>query len=91
MPKRTKNPRMCVFCRKKDSPSSLLRIVRLPDGSIVWDREGRLNGRGAYICPSLACLKGAIKSGAFGRALKASISNDVYDELANFIGEKDGL
>ncbi|NCC95357.1 MAG: YlxR family protein [Synergistales bacterium] len=91
MPKRTKNPRMCVFCRKKDVPSAFLRIVRLPDGSVVWDKDGCLNGRGAYICPSLACLKGAIKSGALGRALKASIPDDVYDDLVKFVGVKDGL
>lgn len=91
MPKKTKNPRMCVFCRKKTTPSSFLRIVRLPDGSVVWDKDGRLNGRGAYICASLVCLTGAIKSGALGRSLKALISDDVYDDLANFIGGRDGL
>lgn len=91
MPKRTKNSRMCVFCRKKDAPSSFIRVVRLPDRSVVLDKDGRLNGRGAYICPSLACLEGSRKSKSFSRALKTAISDDIYDILSRFIGDKDGL
>lgn len=89
MPKRTKNPRMCVFCREKCDPSTLLRVVRLPDGTVVADKTGRLNGRGAYICPSSSCLAGARKSKALDRALKVSVPEDLYSSLSDLLVDDD--
>jgi hypothetical protein len=39
-----------VICRERQKKNDLLRIVRTPEGQVVFDRSGRLNGRGAYIC-----------------------------------------
>lgn len=91
MPKRTKNSRMCVFCRKKGDPAAFLRIVRLPDGTVILDKSGHINGRGAYICPSSLCLNGARKSRAFDRALKASVPDNVYSAIADLIEGKDDV
>lgn len=91
MPKRTKNSRMCVFCREKKDPSAFLRIVRLPDGTVTLDETGRLNGRGAYICPSSVCLEGARKSRVFDRALKISVPESIYSVLADWIRGKNDV
>ena len=42
--------RTCVICRERRKKNDLLRIVRTPEGQVVFDRSGRLDGRGAYIC-----------------------------------------
>lgn len=43
--------RTCLVCGMKNAKSVLLRIALSPEeGTIVLDREQRLNGRGAYVC-----------------------------------------
>jgi len=42
--------RTCVLCRERRNKGDLLRIVRTPEGQVVFDRNGRLDGRGAYVC-----------------------------------------
>ena len=54
--------RKCVGCNEKKPKNELIRIVRVADtGEIQIDATGKKNGRGAYICPSAACLKKAKK------------------------------
>ena len=54
--------RKCVGCNEKKPKNELIRIVRTADtGEIQIDATGKKNGRGAYICPSAACLKKAKK------------------------------
>lgn len=47
--------RTCIACRLKHDKRQLTRIVRTPDGSVVVDPTGKLNGRGAYVCQQLTC------------------------------------
>lgn len=42
--------RTCVVCKERRQKNDLIRIVRTPEGQVVFDRTGRLNGRGAYVC-----------------------------------------
>ena len=50
--------RKCIGCSEKKAKKDLIRIVRLPDEKgVEIDRTGKKSGRGAYICPSAACLK----------------------------------
>ena len=46
------------------------------------DFGGKMNGRGAYICPDAECLKKALRSKALDRSLEVTIPEDVYDRLA---------
>lgn len=63
--------RMCLACRRRAPQGALLRLAADADGVIqVASRPRR--GRGAYVCPELACLKKAVQKGALGRALDAS-------------------
>jgi predicted RNA-binding protein YlxR (DUF448 family) len=73
--------RTCVGCRQKKEKKMLARVVRKPDGTIVYDPGGRQNGRGAYLCRSTDCLKKAEKSRSLERALGVSIPEEVYREL----------
>ena len=77
--------RMCVGCRTMKEKRSLVRVVRTEDGSAKVDPTGKLNGRGAYVCPDAECLKRAVKSRALDRALETSIGPDVMERLVSEI------
>lgn len=70
--------RMCTGCREMKPKQQLIRIVKTPDGEIKLDTTGRLNGRGAYICKSVDCLKKAQKAGALSRAFETNVADEVY-------------
>lgn len=73
--------RTCVGCHESKKKIELMRIIRTPEGDIVFDDTGRKNGRGAYICPSPECLGKAKKSKAIERSLGVSVSDEIYDEI----------
>ena len=73
--------RQCAGCREKKSKMDLFRIIRTPEGQVVLDGSGRMNGRGVYICPDRACLDKVRKSRALSRSLKADIPDQVYEKL----------
>lgn len=82
MAKEKKIPlRTCVSCREMKEKNELLRVVLTKEGEILPDVTGKLNGRGAYICKAESCVVKAQKSDALSRALKTSVSDNVYNLL----------
>lgn len=75
--------RSCLGCGNIRNKSDLIRVVRTTDGKICVDKTGKLNGRGAYICKSVECLKKALKSKRIDRSLKVMIPEEVYLDLEN--------
>ena len=73
--------RQCVGCAEMKSKKELLRIIKTPEEEVVLDATGRKNGRGAYICASMECLKKAQKSKGLERSLKTAIPADIYQNL----------
>ena len=73
--------RQCMGCRERMAKRDLIRIVRQPDGNVSLDFSGKMNGRGAYLCPKPECLKKAQRSKALERSLEVSIPEEVYDRL----------
>ena len=73
--------RMCVGCREMKEKKELLRIVRNAQGEISFDRIGKAPGRGAYICPSMACFEKAVKNRGLERSFKMAIPKEVYESL----------
>lgn len=73
--------RQCLGCNEHKPKRELLRVVRSPEGEISLDFTGKKSGRGAYICPSAACLKKARKSKRIDNALGVTISEEVYDSM----------
>lgn len=73
--------RMCVGCRKMKPKHELIKVVRdIADDIIKIDKEKRLFGRGAYICPDDECLKLSVKKKGFERVFKTQVSF-IYDEI----------
>ncbi len=80
MPKKIPQ-RQCMGCRERKEKRELIRVVRSPDGNVSLDFHGKAPGRGAYICPDMACLKKAIRSKALERSLEVPIPEEIYARL----------
>ena len=74
--------RQCMGCRERKAKKELIRVVRGTDGVVSLDFSGKLNGRGAYICPQMECLQKAQKAKALERSLEVVIPEEVYDRLS---------
>ena len=68
-----KRQRTCIGCGSQADKMQLHRIVRTPEGEIVFDAGGRKAGRGAYVC-SVKCLEGALAKRKLQRALRCDVS-----------------
>lgn len=77
--------RRCVATGESLPKKELLRIVKNKDGEIFVDTTGKANGKGAYIKKDPEALALAIKKNALGRALEATIEENVYDEIRKVI------
>ena len=73
--------RQCMGCRERKAKRELIRVVRCTDGEVRLDFGGKMNGRGAYICPNPECLKKVQKSKALDRSLEVTIPAEVYERL----------
>ena len=73
--------RQCMGCRERKAKRDMIRVVRGTDGNVSLDFGGKMNGRGAYICPDPECLKKAIRSKALDRSLEVTIPEEIYSRL----------
>ncbi|RKI42828.1 YlxR family protein [bacterium D16-51] len=73
--------RQCTGCGERREKKELIRIIRTPEEEIVVDFTGKKNGRGAYICNSVECLRLARKKKSLERSLNTAIPEQVYQEL----------
>ena len=73
--------RKCVVTNERVEKRSLFRVVKTPDGVVVFDRSGRTNGRGAYLTKSAEVIQKAQKTNILGRHLETTIPDTIYQEL----------
>ena len=59
----------------------LVRVVKTPEDEILIDLTGRKNGRGAYICHDVECLKKARKAKRIEKSFQCNIPDEVYDKM----------
>ncbi|MCI8497445.1 MAG: YlxR family protein [Clostridiales bacterium] len=81
MQKRRIPLRMCTGCGEMKPKKELVRVVKSPEGEISLDLTGRKPGRGAYVCPNVACLAAARKARRLERAFSCQIPAEVYDTM----------
>ncbi len=79
--------RQCVGCREMKPKRELIRVVKPKEGEISLDFNGRLSGRGAYICKNAECLARAKKAKALERTFSCMISSEVYEALESSLLE----
>ena len=73
--------RKCSSCGEMKPKKELIRVVRSPAGEITLDLTGRSPGRGAYVCPDIACLQAARKARRIERSLSCAIPPEIYDRM----------
>ena len=79
--------RQCVGCGSMKAKKEMTRVLKTAEEGIILDTTGKKNGRGAYLCQTMECLKKARKNRGLERSFKMSISNEVYDNLEKEFGE----
>lgn len=77
--------RKCVVTQEQFPKKELIRVVRTPEGNVVIDKGGRVNGHGAYIKNDLSVLDLAKKKKALARALECEIPESLYEKLEAMI------
>ncbi|XGV98196.1 MAG: YlxR family protein [Leptolyngbya sp. BL-A-14] len=78
------NYRRCVSCRKVAPKQEFWRVVRLHKASIQSTFTVQLDegmGRSVYLCPQVNCLQLAQKKDRLARALKAPVTEQLYQIL----------
>ena len=78
---RKESMRTCVISHEKCPKKELIRIVRTPDGLVLLDKTGKLNGRGAYIKNDASVILEAKKTKALNRHLNTNVPDEIYDNL----------
>ncbi|MBP3617551.1 MAG: YlxR family protein [Lachnospiraceae bacterium] len=73
--------RKCTGCGEMKTKKELIRVLKTPEDTIVLDKTGKKNGRGAYLCNDIECFRKARKSKGLERSLQCEIPTEVYDEL----------
>ncbi len=90
--------RKCTGCNEMKPKKELVRVVRTSekkdeDGNIIeesticLDLTGKKNGRGAYVCKDIECLKLARKARRFERAFSSKIPDEVYNQMEQELNE----
>jgi len=87
MEKRKQPLRKCTGCGQKKPKKELIRIVRTNNDDVLADFTGKINGRGAYLCPDIQCVDLAIESNQIARSLKKEVPSQVLKELKEKIDE----
>ena len=72
--------RTCISCRENKDKRDLLRIVKTPEGEVLIDSTGRMNGRGAYICNKKECMEKLMKNHALDNAFKMQVPNEFFEK-----------
>lgn len=77
--------RKCIATHELLPKMELLRIVRTPEGQVVADETGKLNGRGAYLKRSTEALEIAQKKDLLRKSLGVEIDEELYEEIRHII------
>jgi predicted RNA-binding protein YlxR (DUF448 family) len=71
-------------CGEARDKRSLIRVARLPDGSVQVDPTGKGLGRGAYLCRDPRCFEDGRLAHRLGRALKTTVTAASLAMLADY-------
>ena len=81
--------RMCIGCREMKPKRELIRVVKTPENEIKLDKTGKLNGRGAYVCPNAECLKKLMKQNALSHTFSMKVDESIYEGLEKELEQGD--
>lgn len=73
--------RTCVGCHQTRAKGQFVRLVCDPTGQLFLDHQGKLPGRGAYICPQRSCAEQVSKGTRLREAFRHEVTPSPVDEL----------
>lgn len=73
--------RICAVSRETYLVDDLFRIVKTKDGSIYFDKNHSIKGRGAYLSKKLKIILEAQKRKILNKALRCNVDDSIYIEL----------
>lgn len=79
--------RTCALTREKYPKNDLIRIVRTPEGTVVIDTTGKINGRGVYLKKETSVILHAQQKKVLNHHLKTNVTDDVFTELLKLINK----
>ena len=80
--------RSCCVTREKLPKQELIRVVRTPEGSVIVDETGKVNGKGAYLKKDIETFEKAQKTKILNRKLEVEVPDNIYEELKVKVGNK---
>ena len=81
--------RKCTGCGQMKSKREMLRVLKTTENEILFDRTGKKNGRGAYLCCNRECLEIAFKNRGLERSLKCQIPVEIIESLKKELVESE--
>ena len=73
--------RTCVACRAVKPKQELIRLVRVFDGSVEVDINGKKSGRGAYLCGEPECWETGLKGDRLENVLRTKLTQENRRQL----------
>ena len=73
--------RKCTGCGEMKDKKEMIRVIRNDEGKLELDMTVRKNGRGAYICNDIECLRKARKNKGLERSFKMPVPPEVYEQI----------
>lgn len=80
--------RRCVVTNERFEKKALMRVVKTPEGEVIYDKTGKANGRGAYISKSKAVIEKARKTRILNRHLDAEVPDVVFDAMLEAVNHE---
>jgi len=79
--------RSCSVTNEKFPKLELLRVIRTPEGNVIieTDKNGKTNGRGAYLKKDVEVIEKAQKTKILEKKLEIKIPDSIYDDLKEMI------
>lgn len=77
--------RSCIVTKEKLPKNELIRVVRTPEGEVVVDLTGKVNGRGAYLKKDSSVFAKAKQSKILDKHLEAPVPDKVFEELNDLV------
>lgn len=79
--------RTCIACKQTKNKQEFVRMVCLPGDGVEVDTDGKKAGRGAYLCPTMACWVTGVKGSRLETVLKTTMNEDNRERLIR-LGEE---
>ena len=73
--------RTCIITKEKCEKKDLLRVVRTPEKEVVFDENGIVNVKGAYLKKDKSVILKAQKNKILDRALEVEVPDSIYELL----------